>query len=243
MTAAETSHIQPSPRRCRPAPALCNPNASIDMTAMPSSILLDDGPASEEDAAKDDTGPWISMKRMAKRKRINDSDIEDVGPPAKRTKSGFAALNKQRMQTSNVMKDATVLEDMDAVHKDGTIKDLDGLENIGEDSVQKQDKTWDIQVFFNDPKTDPKSRKKTRECKRCKPMAQIVDAVTTLRWHIEANHKDAHEKWVRETPGTENKLPKHLNLEQLRMEGMRVTNDLPQSSLTDHFGLAPLAEI
>ncbi|KAF8572545.1 hypothetical protein K439DRAFT_1317798, partial [Ramaria rubella] len=71
----------------------------------------------------------------------------------------------------------------------------------------------------------------------------IVDEVTTLQWHIEANHQGAHGKWVPETPGTENKLPKHLNLEQLRMEGTRVTNDLPQSALTDHFGPAPPAGI
>ncbi|KAF8574103.1 hypothetical protein K439DRAFT_1373364 [Ramaria rubella] len=72
-------------------------------------------------------------------------------------------------------------------------------------------------------------------------MAQIVDEVTTLQWHIEANHKGAYEKWVRETPGTKKKLPKHLK--QLRMEATRVTNDLPQSALTDHFGPAPPAEI
>ncbi|KAF8581932.1 hypothetical protein K439DRAFT_1352584 [Ramaria rubella] len=71
-------------------------------------------------------------------------------------------------------------------------------------------------------------------------MARIVDEVTTLRCHIEANHKVSYEKWVRETPGAENKLPKHLK--QLKVDVKR-SNELPQSSLTDHFGSAPPTEV
>ncbi|KIJ23927.1 hypothetical protein M422DRAFT_56637 [Sphaerobolus stellatus SS14] len=179
---------------------LTDPN-NVDAARAPQSLLQKQTSTNRSSSSKKTGDPVISKKNRVASIPSSDSEIE----------------LRYTGATTSSKKD-----------NDGLLKDLEGLEEIGE--LPAEGKTKDLDYFYGKSFKDDKGKSR-RKCTVCKTL--LVADVTTCRRHLQAAHKGDYLKWVKDTPGAINKLPEYLAEQRKKQD-----EKLQQSMVTDHFNKA-----
>ncbi|KIJ30994.1 hypothetical protein M422DRAFT_267412 [Sphaerobolus stellatus SS14] len=135
---------------------LTNPN-NVDAGNVPQSLIQKKAPAtsksktSTSDASVSHGDPTKWKQTLQTVSDNDDSKIKEIAPPPPKKAKSKDAANRKHVE-------------MEKMNDDGFLQDLNGLEDIGDNSTESR--TQDVDHFFMEASKDPEGRSK-QCCKLC----------------------------------------------------------------------------